>query len=151
MFSLNLLNSVTKKICHYSKGARTCHPATSCLKDQDDTTVPARHMWETGSLNWVQFMFQWLIRFPEFAECSEFLFHLGKTPLPSEELQCKLIWCFLTGRPNRYCLWKTLVADKHLQTTLALTSMIPSIFDSLFFSRKSSQPALMSITGNFLC
>ena len=28
-------------------------------------------------------MLQWFIRFPEFAEFSEFLFHLGKTPLHS--------------------------------------------------------------------
>ena len=53
--------------------AQTCHPATSCIRDQDATTAPATHMWERGSLNWVQFMLQWLIRFLEFAEFSEFL------------------------------------------------------------------------------
>ena len=58
-------------------------PATSCVRDQDATTVPARHMWETGSLNWAQFMLHWFIRFPEFTEFSEVLPHLGKTPLPS--------------------------------------------------------------------
>ena len=42
--------------------------ATSCVRDQD---VAARHIWETGSLNWAQFMLQWFIRFPEFAEFSE--------------------------------------------------------------------------------
>ena len=42
-------------------------PATSCVQDQDTTAVPARHMWETGSLNWAQFMLQWLIIFPKFA------------------------------------------------------------------------------------
>ena len=31
-----------------------------------------KHMWETGSLNWAQFMLQWFIRFPEFAEFTEF-------------------------------------------------------------------------------
>ena len=46
-------------------------PATSCVRDQDATTVSARHMWETGSLNWVQFMLRWLIRFPEFTESTE--------------------------------------------------------------------------------
>ena len=56
-------------------------PATSWVRDQHATSVPARHMWETGSLNCAQFMLQWLIRFPEFAEFGEFLFHLGKTPL----------------------------------------------------------------------
>ena len=64
-----------QNICHCSKRARTCHPATFCVRDQDATTVPARHMWETGSLNWAQLMLQWFIRFPEF---SEFLFHLGE-------------------------------------------------------------------------
>ena len=81
-FSLNVFTEFSdKKICHHSKRTWTCHPATSCVRDQDATTVPARHMWETGSLNWVLFMLQWFIRFPEFAEFSEFLFHLGKTPL----------------------------------------------------------------------
>ena len=40
-----------KNICHYSKRARTCQPTTSCVRDQDATTAPARHMLETGSLN----------------------------------------------------------------------------------------------------
>ena len=43
-------------------------PATSCVRDQDATTLPARHMWETAFLNWTQFKLQWFIRFPEFAE-----------------------------------------------------------------------------------
>ena len=34
------LNSVIKNF-HYSKRARTCHPATSCVRNQDATTVPA--------------------------------------------------------------------------------------------------------------
>ena len=72
---------VFAKFFHYSKRARTCHPATSCVRDQNATTVPARHMWKTWSLNWAQFMLQWFIRFPKFAEFSEFLFYLGKPPL----------------------------------------------------------------------
>ena len=39
-----------KNICHYSKRVWTCHPATFCVRDQDATTVPPRHMWEPGSL-----------------------------------------------------------------------------------------------------
>ena len=27
------------------------NPATSCVRDQDATTVQARHMWEPGSLS----------------------------------------------------------------------------------------------------
>ena len=53
------------------KRTRTCHPATSCVRDQHATTVPARHMWEIGSLNWAQFMLQWFISFSEFTEFSE--------------------------------------------------------------------------------
>ena len=47
-FSLNVFTEFVKfsdkNICHYSKGAQTCHPATSCVRDQDATTAPARHM-----------------------------------------------------------------------------------------------------------
>ena len=49
--------------------------ATSCVGDQDAVTAPARHRWETGSLNWPWFTLQWFIRLPEFP------FRLGKTPL----------------------------------------------------------------------
>ena len=47
-------------------------PATSCVRDLDATIGPARHMWETGSWNSVQFMLQWFITFLEFAEFTEF-------------------------------------------------------------------------------
>ena len=84
-FFLNVFTEFSKfsekNICHYSKRAQICDPVTSCVRDQDATTAPARHMWHTGSLNWAQFMFQWFISFPEFAEFSEFLFYPGKTPL----------------------------------------------------------------------
>ena len=69
-----------QNICHYCKGAQNCHPATSCVRDQDATTVSARHMWETGSLNWSHFMLQRFIRFPEIVEFVEFFSHLRKTP-----------------------------------------------------------------------
>ena len=75
--SLNVFTEFSdKNTCHYSKRARTCHQATSCVRDPDASTAPARHMW--GSSIWAQFMLQWFIRFPEF---SEFLFHLGKPPV----------------------------------------------------------------------
>ena len=89
-FSLNVFTEFAefseKNICHYSKRVQTCHPATSCVRDQNATTVPARHMWEARSLNWAKFMLKWFIRFAEF---SEFLFHLGKTQLFSPY---KAIW-----------------------------------------------------------
>ena len=61
--------------------AEVLKPAISCIRDQDATTVLARHMLETGSLNWPQFMFQWFIWFHEFAEFTEFPFNLGQTPI----------------------------------------------------------------------
>ena len=71
MFSLNSLNSQTKTL--YLK------KTTSCVRDQDAATAPARHGLQRGSLTclspiilWVQFMFQWIIRFPELAEFTEF-------------------------------------------------------------------------------
>ena len=53
-------------------------------RNQDATTVPARHMWEKGSLNWAQFTLQWFIIFPEFTEFTKFLIHLGKTPMSAD-------------------------------------------------------------------
>ena len=49
------INEFSLNICHYSKRAKTCHIATSCVRDYDATTASARHMLETGSLNWLQF------------------------------------------------------------------------------------------------
>ena len=67
-FSLNVFTELTefsdKNICHYNKMARACHTATSCVRDQDATTAPARHTWETRSLNWAQFMLQWIQGIP---------------------------------------------------------------------------------------
>ena len=54
--------------------------AISCVRARDASTAPARHMGETWSLNWLQFILQWLIWLAEFIE---FLFHLGKTPVGS--------------------------------------------------------------------
>ena len=40
MFSLNAANSMTKKYL----SLKGLEPPTSCVRDQDATTVPARHM-----------------------------------------------------------------------------------------------------------
>ena len=55
-------------------------PATQSplVRDQGATTVPARHMLETGSLNQGQFMLQWL---SISLNSVKVLLHLGKTPL----------------------------------------------------------------------
>ena len=34
----------TKNICHYSTSVQNYHPAASCVRDQDATTVLVRHM-----------------------------------------------------------------------------------------------------------
>ena len=48
-FFLNVFTEFSdKNIVIIVKGLK---PATSCLRDQDATTVPARHMSEPGSLN----------------------------------------------------------------------------------------------------
>ena len=60
-----------KNICQYSKRAQAYNPATSCVRDQDATTAPSRHMWEIGTLNWAHIMLQWFTRFPEFVEFDE--------------------------------------------------------------------------------
>ena len=78
-FFLNvLLNSGTKI---FVITANWLEPATFCVRNQDATTAPAIHMWKTGFSNWSQFMLQWFVRFPEFAEFSESSAHLGQTPL----------------------------------------------------------------------
>ena len=65
---LNSANSVTKIFVITVKGLE---PATSYIRDHDTTTAPARHMYETGSLNWPQFMPKWFIRYPEFTDFNE--------------------------------------------------------------------------------
>ena len=51
---------------------RELEPATPSVSNQDSTTAPARHMWETETLNLAQFLLKWFIRFPEFTEITEF-------------------------------------------------------------------------------
>ena len=67
------------KNCRYSKRIRTCHSATSFVRDQDATSAPARHMWETGILSQTQFMLQWLSVSLNSLNPVKVLFHLGKT------------------------------------------------------------------------
>ena len=66
---LKTVNNVTKIFFIPVKGFE---PGTSCVRDQDATAAPARHMWETGSLNGPQVRLQWLNRFPHFHEFIEF-------------------------------------------------------------------------------
>ena len=68
-------------------------PATSCGRDHNASIAPARHMWETEILNWAQFIHQWFIRYPEFAEITKFnksSASFGKTPIiVSHNFHCR--------------------------------------------------------------
>ena len=68
MFFLNMSTELWQKYLWL----KVLEPATSCGRDQDGATAPTRRMWETGFLNWSQFMLRIFIRFPEFAEFTEF-------------------------------------------------------------------------------
>ena len=54
-----------KNIC---KRARTCHPATSCVKRNGCYHSASKTHVRDRILHWAQSMLQWLIRFPEFVE-----------------------------------------------------------------------------------
>ena len=80
-------NSVTKIFVVTVKGLE---PDTFCVREQDVTAVPVRHLWEVESLNWAQFMLQRFIRSPNslnLLNSTKVLLHLGKTAL----LYCKFI------------------------------------------------------------
>ena len=59
-FRRNCHELFTWSIWFFPKCFQTCHPTTSCVRVQDATTAPARHMWKTRSLNWPKFMLLWL-------------------------------------------------------------------------------------------
>ena len=89
-----------KNIRHYSKRASTYHLASSCVRDHDATSSPARHVWEIGSLNWHQFMLQWFIRIPvPFRENSNMYWHY-----------CQL--CLITKKLDWYAFFFTLITQK---------------------------------------
>ena len=91
--SLNSANSVTKIFVITVKGLE---PTTSWVRDRHATTAPARHMLDTGSLNWLQFMFHWFIRFLKFAEFTEISSHLRKTSL-LRFLKLYLYGCYINS------------------------------------------------------
>ena len=81
VFFLNVFTEFSDtNICRYRKRARTCHTATSCVRDQHATPAPARHMWETVSLNQAQLMLHWLPISLNSLNSVKVLLHLGKTP-----------------------------------------------------------------------
>ena len=96
MFSLN---SVTKKICHFSKRIQT--QATSWVWDQHATTVPARHMWGTRSLNWVQFILQWLSLSLNSLNSVNVLLHLAKTQMAYQMAQHWYVYSKIQNRFTR--------------------------------------------------
>ena len=94
-FSLMFFTEFSDKKLLSLKGLE---PATSCGRDQYATTVPARHMWEAGSLNWVQFMPQWFIRFPEFAKFNESSDPLRKNSIGRVNIQSTLAWFTMSAK-----------------------------------------------------
>ena len=76
-----------------SKGLKL---ATSCARQQDATTVPTQHIWETESLNWTQFMLRDLSHSLNSLNSMKVLLHLGKTPSRVFVLfSCCCVNCFV--------------------------------------------------------
>ena len=70
------IHSITKNILN-KKSIRTW----STLWERERagfTTETERHLYQRGSSNWPQFMLQWFVRFPEFAQFTEFPLQSGK-------------------------------------------------------------------------
>ena len=78
-------------------------------------------MWEAESLNWAQFMLQWFIRFPEFVEFGEFLFHLGKTPL-----------CPITRTESNHKSWKQIGRQSHPNRIQCFSFLCHQVFDKVY-------------------
>ena len=96
-----------QKYFHYLKGLK---PATSCVRDQDASTAPARQMWETGSLNRGQFMLQWFIRFPEFNEFTYF----NERSAPFRKKSNKINILFTSNRWYMFFKWWNLKSSDFL-------------------------------------
>ena len=127
MFFLKSLNSVTKIFVISAKGLE---PVVSYVRDQDATTAPARHMWDTGSLNWPKFMLQWFIQFPEFTKFTKFLFNLRKTPLDRiNTVSCLVISDWTNERTNVSCYfmltYMDLITELHCGSLLSCPPPLP--------------------------
>ena len=61
----------------------TCHSATSCVRGQNTTTAPARHIWETASLNQAQIMLRWLLDSPNSLNLVKVPLHLENNSIRS--------------------------------------------------------------------
>ena len=117
MFSLN---SVTKIFVIIVKGSNL-----------QPLVLETRHMWETESLNLLQFMLQWFIRFPEFSEFIEFLFHLGKTLIiiqPAQQFAMSNFGSSISGITDfvtsKCLLLKVINMDKCLPCLILRTNCI---------------------------
>ena len=83
-FFLNVFHWIhwfSDKKIYNIKRTRTCHPATSCVRDQHATSAPARHMWKIGSLIEPNSCFSDLSVSLNSLNSVKDLLHLGKTPL----------------------------------------------------------------------
>ena len=81
-------------------------PTTFCVRDQDATTAPARQIWETGSLNWAQFLLRWFIRSLDSLNSMKVLLHLGKTPIGNKESYSS---CLYSDMDTRFVYTPTIV------------------------------------------
>ena len=90
-FFLNVSHWIRWTKIHDIKRTQTCHPATSCVRDQHATTAPARHMWQIGSLNWTHSCFSDLSVSLSSLNSVKVLLHLDKTPIRfKRELELKV-------------------------------------------------------------
>ena len=71
-FSRNVFNWIQQIQWQKYLSLKRLETATFSVWDRDasTSTEPARHIWETGSLNWAKFMVQRFIKFAEFNENS---------------------------------------------------------------------------------
>ena len=83
-FSLNVFTELcefsNRNIFHYSKRAGTYHPVTSCERPRCYHSASEKHV-RDRIFKLTPIHASVIINLPEFAEFSEFLFHLGKTPI----------------------------------------------------------------------
>ena len=115
------------------KRTRTCHPATSCVRDQHATTAPARHMWEIGSLNWAQFMLQWFISFSEFTEFSESSAPFRKNSNGFDSFSNKMDdWVYVSPSQSSLALYKR-VSCFQLSNCISWISKFISNIDTMKF------------------
>ena len=138
MFSLNSVNSVTK-ILYFKNIVPTCHllcKRPRCYQSASKTQVAQRIF----KLN--PFMLQWFTGFPEFAEFTEFLIHLGKSRLSLLHVILSLRIHFHVGK-TRY-VWNEIGEKPHCFPMSVLSHQL------LFWTFSSTlRPWISNVTNVF--